>query len=368
MQDRSTIAGALLASCIAVTPLAASAEEFQYATYFPGTHPVVANTEKLSADLSAMTEGAISLVIQSGGSIVSGKATLSAISDLLVDSGLVTDIYVPGDLPHAGIASGMALAGENPWVMAGAMLEYAELACNGCQSDLDKLNVINLGYHSTDVYKLLCKPEVRGFDDLAGLKIRASGPWTRLVASWGASPVNVPGNDMYEGMQRGQLDCVVVPESVMNDFALAELVTTVVDVPMGTYHGYHSFVVNKDRWEGLDDTTRAAFIELMPAFLARNVEIALQSSAESREAVLAQGATYVEADEAMKASLAENKIALEAVVIENAAKRGIENPEAYLARFLEIVDKWSGLIGDEPQTVDGFAALLKEHVFDQATF
>lgn len=368
MQHRSNMAGAVLATCIAAAPLAAAAEEFQYATYFPGTHPVVQNTEQLSSDLGEMTDGTVSLVIQSGGSIVSGKATLSAISDLLVDSGLVTDIYVPGELPHAGIASGMALAGENPWVMAGAMLEYAELACDGCQADLDKLGVVNLGYHSTDVYKLLCKPEVRGFDDLAGLKIRASGPWTRLVASWGASPVNVPGNDMYEGMQRGQLDCVVVPESVMNDFALAELVTTVVDIPMGTYHGYHSFVVNKDRWDGLDDTARAAFIELMPAFLARNVAIALQSSADSREAVLAQGATYIEADEAIKTSLAENKTELEAVVIENAAKRGVENPEAYLATFLDLVDKWSGLVGDEPQTVDSFAALLKEHVFDKATF
>lgn len=179
--------------------------EIQYNTYMPGTHQTTINTVKLGELLASQTDGELGISVLSGGSVASGKATLSFISDRLVDAGLVTDVYVPGDLPHTVIASSMALLGENAWVMSGAMTEYALLRCEGCRQDLDKLGVLNFGHHSTSPFKLLCNTEVNSMADLKGKKIKAAAPWTRLVTSWGAVPLNIPFNDVYEGLQRGQM-------------------------------------------------------------------------------------------------------------------------------------------------------------------
>jgi len=357
-----------LAAALVVMPVAGVAKELKYNTYQPGTHQVTKNTAALGEALSEATGGDLGIDVLSGGAVASGKATLSFISDGLIDAGLVTDVYVPGDLPHTVIASSLALEGESSWVMAAAMAEYAMLECPGCQSDLDKMGVINLGFQSTSTYKLLCNGPISTVGDLQGKKIKAAGPWSRLVVSWGAAPVNIPFNDVYEGMQRGQIDCALAPESAMEDYGLYDVVSTVVDLPMGTYHGFHSFVVNRDVWDDLPEAQRALILDKMPGYITQNVQAYYDSSETSKKKALDNGTVYTKAGEDLKASIETAKVAAREVSLEDAVKQGVESPGENLDTFLTILDKWTDLLGTDAPDLASYEELLREHIYSKVSF
>lgn len=349
-------------------PLAATANELSFNTYQPSTHGAVKATVDLGSALEKESSGTLKLAVHPGGAIASGKATLSVISDGLVDSGLVTDVYVPGDLPHTVVGSTLALDGESAWVMAGAMSEYALLNCKGCKSDLDRLRVINLGHHSTGPYKLLCSSEVRSLKDIAGKKIKAAGPWTRLVTAWKAVPVNIPFNDVYEAMQRGQIDCAVAPESALPDYSLFDIVKYVADTPMGTYHGYHSFVINKNSWQKLSDEERSLLIKHMPGFISELAATYARIDAEAKEKALKSGITYVKPEQDIIQSVEEAKKQAHQTVVADARKRGIKDAEALAERFVALVDKWKKLVGTGDVDQKQFTKLLEREIFSKVTF
>lgn len=358
-----------VALTIALLPaLAAQAKDLQYNTYQPSTHGAVKSTEDLGRILKEKSGGSLGIIVQSGGSVASGKATLSVISDGLIDAGLVTDVYVPGDLPNTVIGSNLALEGTNAYVMSAAMTEYALLNCPGCKTDLDKLDVLNLGHHSTGSYKLICKPKVATLADLAGKKIKAAGPWTRLVASWKASAVNIPFNDVYEGLERGQLDCAVAPDSALADYGLYDVITTVVDYPMGTYHGYHSFVINRDVWEGLSDAERKLLVDEMPGFIAANAAVYEKANAEARAIAESKGIQYLEASEDIRQSVAAARTEALTVTLEDARKRGVDNAEESVKVFTALVAKWTQKLGTGPVDTAAFAAMLKSEIYDKVQF
>ena len=73
-----------------------------------------------------------------------------------------------------------------------------------------------------------------------------------------------------------------------------------------------------------------------------------------------------EPDQALTDALAEFVIADEAVLIENAKGRGIENPEALLEDYKRIVDRWADLLADvEHSETDALAALAKAEIYDK---
>ncbi|WP_165937649.1 C4-dicarboxylate TRAP transporter substrate-binding protein [Antarcticimicrobium sediminis] len=357
-----------LAAALVVMPISGLAKELKYNTYQPGTHQVTKNTASFGEALSEATGGDLSIDVLSGGAVASGKATLSFISDGLIDAGLVTDVYVPGDLPHTVIASSLALEGESSWVMAAAMAEYAMLKCPGCQEDLDEMGVINLGFQSTSTYKLLCNNEISGIEDLQGKKIKAAGPWSRLVVSWGAAPVNIPFNDVYEGMQRGQIDCALAPDSAMEDYGLYDVVKTVVDLPMGTYHGFHSFVLNRDVWDGLPEEQSALILDKMPGYITKNVQAYHDSSEVSKAKAIENGTVYTQAGADLKASIAAAKEEGRKISLENAHKQGIDTPEENLETFLAILSKWTGLLGTDAPDPARYEELLRENVYSKVSF
>ena len=56
----------------------------------------------------------------------------------------------------------------------------------------------------------------------------------------------------------------------------------------------------------------------------------------------------------------------EAVLMENAKSRGIENPEALLEDYNRMVDRWAELLADVDHTdTDALAALAKSEIYDK---
>ncbi|MCM3759871.1 TRAP transporter substrate-binding protein [Alkalihalobacillus oceani] len=103
----------------------------------------------------------------------------------------------------------------------------------------------------TDTYQIFTSDKpVRTPEDLKGLRIRTPSPaGNRLLELVGATPVNIPMGDVYEGMQRGVIDGALAPASVIVNFQLSDVTKYITKGDFWTQSFYGVF--NPDTWERL---------------------------------------------------------------------------------------------------------------------
>ena len=100
--------------------------------------------------------------------------------------------------------------------------------------------------------------EVRSPEDLRGLKIRVAGSIAaEAMEALGATPVQIPMTQVYNGLQTGLIDGLVSGASVLSDFKLNEVVGSVTTGPnLGRLTFFT--VMNKGVFDGLSDEAKAA--------------------------------------------------------------------------------------------------------------
>jgi TRAP-type C4-dicarboxylate transport system substrate-binding protein len=95
------------------------------------------------------------------------------------------------------------------------------------------------------------KKPVNKLDDLKGMKIRATGTVSRIVAALGATPVAMPMPDTYDALSRGVVEGVVCPIEALEGWKLGEVVKFTTQ-NTSTANSIAQFVVmNKDTWNAL---------------------------------------------------------------------------------------------------------------------
>lgn len=106
---------------------------------------------------------------------------------------------------------------------------------------------------------------IESIDDLAGKKIRVPSQNTGLVVeSWGATAVSQPITEVYQSMETGVIDGVLVDSSVLTSFKIGEVTDCVTTGMQGT-NSMFMLVMNRDSWEGLDADTQAKLTALTGA-------------------------------------------------------------------------------------------------------
>jgi len=104
---------------------------------------------------------------------------------------------------------------------------------------------------------VFCNAEIGGLDDLAGLKIRASGRMTaKFLEALGAEGVNVSFGEVPGALQKGTVDCAVTGAGSGYSAGWWEVSTHLLPIPLG---GWDSVVtaMNMDKWNSLDADTQA---------------------------------------------------------------------------------------------------------------
>jgi len=104
---------------------------------------------------------------------------------------------------------------------------------------------------------VFCNAEIGGLDDLAGLKVRASGRMTaKFLEALGAEGVNVSFSEVPGALQKGVVDCAVTGAGSGYSAGWWEVSTHLLPIPLG---GWDSVVtaMNMDKWNSLDGDTQA---------------------------------------------------------------------------------------------------------------
>ncbi|MDP2574273.1 TRAP transporter substrate-binding protein [Vibrio penaeicida] len=152
-----------------------------------------------------MSNGRIDIDLLPVGSVVKHTETLNAIKIGILDGHITATGYFSGKDPAFGLIGNMVGA----WSDTTQLLQYMNYGGgNELMTELyAPYGVQFVGASTTGVEAFVSKVPLDGVDDLKGLKLRApEGLVQQVFAAAGATPVNLPGSEVFTGLSKGVID------------------------------------------------------------------------------------------------------------------------------------------------------------------
>lgn len=290
MNIKSKIFGATIALSVSLSAVA-GAQELKYANWAPPFHTINdAQIVPLAKAIEDGTNGEVKLRAFHGGELGAGPADqFVRIVQGTADMGWGVHGYTSSQFPKSLI---LELPGALPLDQPG----YAALL-RAFDSDLSAeypmTEVIALWTSEPNILMMRDK-EIRTPDDLKGLKIRVAGAISaEAMEALGATPVQIPITQVYNGLQTGLIDGVISGASVLSDFKLNEVVGSVTTGPnLGRLTFFT--VMNKSVYDGLSDEAKAAIDAIKGEKISKQTEEAWVATADAAlEAARASQSTNV---------------------------------------------------------------------------
>jgi TRAP-type mannitol/chloroaromatic compound transport system substrate-binding protein len=152
-----------------------------------------------------MSGGRIEIDLLPVGAVVKHTETLGAIKMGIIDGHITATGYFTGQDPAFGLIGNMVGA----WSDTRQLLQYINYG--GGYELMTELyapyGVKYIGGSTTGVEAFVSKVPLNGVDDLKGLKLRApEGLVQQVFAAAGATPVNLPGSEVFTGLSKGVID------------------------------------------------------------------------------------------------------------------------------------------------------------------
>lgn len=312
-QKNILAAAAVTASLVAG---AASADELSFANFTPPFHTINASViEKLNAAVSEATGGALTVRGYHGGELGAGPVEQYVrVLQGVADMGWGLPGYTSSQFQQTMIVE---LPNAIPLDMPGYEALWRAYDEHLAQ---EFPGTVPLALWTSEPNIFIMKDHViRKPSDLAGLKVRVAGATAADVATaLGATPVQMPINQVYNALQTGLIDGVITGSSTLSDFKLDEVANSYT---FGANLGRLSFytVMNEARYKGLPDDQRAALDAAIGIELSKSAEDAWNATADAGVAAArARGeSTFVDLTEEEIAAFADAVAGVTATYVKN---------------------------------------------------
>lgn len=207
-------------------------------------------------NVEQMSGGRIAIEILPVGAVVQANQTLQAVRSGILQGHLTDPSYFTGQNPAFGMIGNLVGAWSDPY-------DFLDYMNNAGGEELYNTLVEPYGLHligaaATGLESLPSTKPVRSVADMKGLKLRApEGMVYNVFEKAGATPVNLPGSEVYTGLEKGVIDAADYTVFATNQAqGLHEF------APYPLYPGFHSLPMvavslNKEIWDGLPDDLKA---------------------------------------------------------------------------------------------------------------
>lgn len=152
-----------------------------------------------------MSNGRISIEILPVGAVVAHNETLSAVGSGILQGHITDPSYFSGEDPAFAMLGNLVGAWSDP----DQMLKFMNYGGGDelFNQLMEPYGVHHIGSAATGLEAFLSTKPVKGVDDLKGLKMRApEGMVQEVFAKAGASPVNLPGSEVYTSLEKGVIE------------------------------------------------------------------------------------------------------------------------------------------------------------------
>ncbi len=197
--------GAAAATTLAAPAIAQERIEVAMVSTWPRDFPGLGTgAQRLAANLSAMTDGRIQVQYFAAGERVGAFDSFDEVAAGNAQMYHAADYYWKGKHPawayFTAVPFGLTYDEINAWIHFGGGQELWDELAGGF--GLKCLAAGNTGVQMGGWFN----KEINSADDLKGLKMRIPGLGGDVMAKLGASPVSIPGGQIYENLVSGAID------------------------------------------------------------------------------------------------------------------------------------------------------------------
>lgn len=323
--------------------------EFRMATFGGKDNIHSQPLNALAETMEDVSGGKLTFEIFYGGALVPPTEQGTAIAEGITDMGTFFPAYTASDYPVDGWASPLAFTPDDSPVV-GSLQAIATTLEWGYRTPEYLEDITSKGItpllpriQTSHAYNLLCKDEVTTLADVQGKRIRIGGPaHSAEVAALGGVPVALPNTEVFEGLQRGVIDCTVATLTDIVNIGLAEAAQNFTFVPFSGWSS-NAFGVNTAVWEGLPDFVQQAFLDHgLPAYLEAFVEAEMAANVEVAQ--MEELNFAAPSDEIVELLDEYHETVLDSRRSESEVP--LTDPDASLDLYLEISQEWLDVVRD----------------------
>lgn len=370
---------ALMMAGVGIATLStASAQELRYAVGLPVDNINFIAAVDFAETIAATTDLTVrpyTMALLSLGEIPGG------LRDGLADIGYVAFPYFPAEFAEANLVGDLAplaTSGSEALypgaAMVGASMEYIMLNCPECQNQFRRMNMVFMNTVAITDYGLVCNTPVRTLADMRGKRIRTgAADQARFVEHFGGTNVGLGGNEIYDALNTGNVDCSTnAPESVISLRYIEVADYFLHQMPGTMFAGISPASMNRDVWINLGEDQRRAFLNAAARLSVVNWNEITERNASALQTLTDAGKTVFEPSEedfAAYNQFVEQDI--EVVRAQYTRDYGVANVDEKIELISELIEKWKGLTNETGGDIDALTQLYVDEVYskiDVATY
>lgn len=282
-----------------------------------------------------------------GSAIVQGNPA-PAVADGRLSYGSIIAQYDPSNFPVASALVGLSFVNSGS-PFAGTLQSYAVMmeTANATPEAWEEQRSFGLepGYvlGGAPPSGFFCREPLQSLADFAGIQSRTSGAiHSAQVNAIGATPVALPFSEMYEGLQRGIIDCALTAITTANQVGI---------IPLAPYHTVSSdvgfaltninFAFDKVMWEELPLAARQLLYDLQKDFIRAALVTTFTTTKEGLLEFAVNNGEFLELGDDAKDRLRAYNVELLEQARSNAA---FGDGGDVVDRLLANVDKWETIL------------------------
>lgn len=321
---------AALLSFGAVTA-ATAGTTFTVSSWVPPTH-TLSTSQKEWCDLLAKESAGDMTCNILPKSVAAPPGTFDAVRDGLADISFTVDGYTPGRFINTQVAEFPFLGDSATATSVAYQHIYSKYFAP--LGEHKGVHVLGVFTHGPGVIFSTKKPATSAAE-VATMKLRiGGGNINELTKALGWNTTLKPATESFELLSTGVMDATCFPDESIKSFKLS-MVKYATSFPGGLYNTSFVFMMNKDKYESLNDKQKAIVDKISGDTVARIYGAGWDKvDAASRDTVQKeQGVQRITADAAFIQAVKDKQSALESKWADAAKAKGLKDPMAVLADF-----------------------------------
>jgi len=260
---RGTVAAfAIAVLALSACSASASDDDITLSVNYPVSeqHAATEAFHAFAEEVTERTDGAVTFDHNYNAALCELPAAIECVGNGTVDIGFATHAYTP-ELSLANLSSTAFLATD----LQAAADAHNQLHQESAEytDEFDDRGV-DILFHLVNMPPLVALADpIESLAELEGMSVRASGSMASAMEGLGANAVATDPAEIYESVERGVVQGLVLPLDSIVDLRLHEVAPHIYDI--GEYVGIYAmsaYAINQSVWEGLPEDVQQVMMEV----------------------------------------------------------------------------------------------------------
>ena len=296
--------------------------KLKYAQIFPPAHKNAVLSQEWCKEIEKRTNGRVKITYFAGNTLTPPTQTYDSVVKGIADIGQSLVAYAPGRFPLTEVL-GLPLGYTSG--------EQATKLCNDYYKkfkpkEFDDSKIMYIHGHPPGLFHT--KKEIKGVDDIKGLRIKVNVENAAIVSAMGGIPVTLPITETYEGLQKGLIDGVILPIEPIKGWKLADVLKTTIVYNAMSYTAPIFVTMNKDKWNSLPKDIQEIIEKVNEEWVEKQAKLWDVLNKESEEFAVQKGIKIIKVSPEVQAQTAEKMKPVMADYVKSMKEKGLPGEEA----------------------------------------